>query len=219
MAHRRAKLTPYGRSVLVDRVLIEGWSVGEVAKAASVSPATVYKWLARFRDEGVAGLQDRSSAPTRCPRALSPSEVRRILAGRRRLKVGPHRLAPMLGHPRSTVYGVLRRAGLSRLAHLDRPTAMPLRYERERPGELLHVDVKKLGRIRPGGGWRMLGQSSKTKAPRAAEPATTTSTPPSTTTRATPTSRSTPMNGERPAPGSSLGPPLTSESSAFGSSA
>ncbi len=166
MAHRRAKLTPYGRSVLVDRVLIEGWSVGEVAKAASVSPATVYKWLARFRDEGVAGLQDRSSAPKQCPRALPPSEVGRILAGRRRLKVGPHRLAPMLGHPRSTVYGVLRRAGLSRLAHLDRPTATPLRYERERPGELLHVDVKKLGRIRPGGGWRMLGQSSQTKAPR-----------------------------------------------------
>jgi transposase InsO family protein len=72
----------------------------------------------------------------------------------------------MLGHPRSTVYAVLRRAGLSRLAHLDRPTAAPLRYERDRPGELLHVDVKKLGRIRPGGGWRMLGMSSTTKAPK-----------------------------------------------------
>jgi transposase InsO family protein len=72
----------------------------------------------------------------------------------------------MLGHPRSTVYGVLRRAGLSRLAHLDRPTATPLRYERERPGELLHVDMKKLGRIRPGGGWRMLGLSSESKAPK-----------------------------------------------------
>jgi transposase InsO family protein len=70
----------------------------------------------------------------------------------------------MLGHPRSTVYGVLRRAGLPRLAHLDRPTATPLRYERERPGELVHIDVKKLGRIRPGGGWRMLGQSAESKA-------------------------------------------------------
>lgn len=70
----------------------------------------------------------------------------------------------MLGHPRSTVYAVLRRAGVSRLAHLDRPTATPIRYERERPGELVHIDVKKLGRIRPGGGWRMLGLSSETKA-------------------------------------------------------
>jgi transposase InsO family protein len=164
VAHRRAKLTPYGRGVLVDRVLVEGWSVGEAAKAASVSRTTVYKWLGRFRDEGLPGLQDRSSAPKRCPRALPPSEVRRIVASRRRLKIGPHRLGPMLGYPRSTVYGVLRRAGLSRLAHLDRPTAIPLRYERERPGELLHVDVKKLGRIRQGGGWRLLGRSAETKA-------------------------------------------------------
>jgi transposase InsO family protein len=167
VAHRRAKLTPYGRRVLVDRVLVEGWSVGEAAKAASVSPATVYKWLARYRDEGLAGLQDRSSAPKRCPRALPPSEVRRILSSRRRLKVGPHRLGPMLGHPRSTVYGVLRRAGLSRLAHLDRPTATPVRYERERPGELVHVDVKKLGRIRPGGGWKLRGRSYETRHDRA----------------------------------------------------
>ena len=108
MAHRRAKLTPFGRGVLVDRVLVEGWSVGEAAKAASVSSATVYTLLSRFREEGPMGLQDRSSAPKRCPRALPPSQVRRIIAGRRRLKVGPHRLGPMLGHPRSTVYGVLR---------------------------------------------------------------------------------------------------------------
>jgi transposase InsO family protein len=163
VAHRRAKLTPYGRMVLVERVLAEGWSVREAAKAASVSPATVYKWLSRFRDEGPAGLQDRTSAPKRCPRALPPAHVRRILRARRRLKVGPHRLGPMLGHPRSTVYGVLRRGGLSRLAHLDRPTATPIRYERERPGELVHVDVKKLGRIRSGGGWRLRGRSYETR--------------------------------------------------------
>ena len=170
MAHRRAKLTPYGRRVLVDRVLVEGWSVGEAAKAASVSSATVYKWLSRFREEGSTGLQDRSSAPKRCPRALPPSQVRRIIAGRRRLKVGPHRLGPMLGHPRSTVYGVLRRAGLSRLAHLDRPTATPLRYERDRPGELVHVDVKKLGKIRLGGGWRFRGRSYETRRDRSFGP-------------------------------------------------
>ena len=131
-----------------------------------MSPATVYKWLSRYRNEGLAGLEDRSSAPKRCPRALPSSEVRRILASRRRLKVGPHRLGPILGHPRSTVYRVLRRAGLSRLAPLDRPTATPVRYERQHPGELVHVDVKKLGRIRPGGGWRMLGRTSESKAPK-----------------------------------------------------
>jgi len=166
VAHRRAKLTPYGRAVLVERVLVHGWSVGEAAKAASVSPATVYKWLRRFRDEGPPGLRDRSSAPHRRPRSLARSEVRRIIAARRRLKVGPHRLGPALGHPRSTVYGVLRRAGVSRLSHLDRPTSTPIRYERSRPGELVHVDVKKLGRIRPGGGWKMLGRSSESKAPK-----------------------------------------------------
>jgi transposase InsO family protein len=160
VAHRRAKLTPYGRSILVHRVLVEGWSVKEAAKAASVSPATVYKWVARFREEGSAGLQDRTSAPRRRPRALPYRDVQRILAARRRLKL------PMLGHPRSTVYGVLRRGGVARLDHLDGPTSTPLRYERERPGELVHIDVKKLGRIRPGGGWRMLGQSTETKAPR-----------------------------------------------------
>jgi transposase InsO family protein len=76
----------------------------------------------------------------------------------------PHRLGPELGHPRSTVYAVLRREGLSRLTYLDRPSAVPIRYERERPGELIHIDVKKLGRIRPGGGWTMLGMSAETKA-------------------------------------------------------
>ena len=163
MAHRRAKLTPYGRAVLVERVLVHGWSVGEAAKAASVSAATVYKWLRRFHEEGPPGLEDRSSAPHHRPRSLPRSEVRRILASRRRLKVGPHRLGPELGHPRSTVYGVLRRAGVSRLAHLDRPTMTPIRYERTKPGELVHVDVKKLGRIRPGGGWKMLGRSTETR--------------------------------------------------------
>jgi transposase InsO family protein len=168
VAHRRARLTPFGRLLVVQRVELEGWTAAHAAEAAGVSRATVYKWLRRFREEGPAGLEDRSSSPRRCPHALPPSTVREILRARRRLGVGPHRLAPVLGRPRSTVYGVLRRHGLSRLADLDRPTRVPIRrYERARPGELLHVDVKKLGRIRPGGGWRMLGLSTKTKAPRA----------------------------------------------------
>jgi len=79
---------------------------------------------------------------------------------RRRLKVGPHWLAPELGHPRSTVYPVLRREGLSRLSHLDRPTAIPIRYEREHPGELVHIDVKNLGRVPAGGGHKMRGRAA-----------------------------------------------------------
>lgn len=163
MVHARARLTPLGRLLLVSRVLEDGWSVPAAAEALGVSRATAYKWLRRFADEGVDGLKDRSSAPLRRPRALPGREIERILRARRRLKVGPHRLGPELGFARSTVYGVLRRHGVSRLAHTDRPTGTPVRFERERPGELVHIDVKKLGRIRPGGGWRMLGKSATTR--------------------------------------------------------
>jgi transposase len=195
MGHRRARLTPFGRYLLVTRILQEGWSVSAAAESVGVSRATAHKWLRRFREEGLEGLEGRSSAPHRRPHALSEREVERICRARRRLKVGPHRLGPELGHPRSTIYAVLRRRGLSRLSHLDRPTAIPVRYERGRPGELLHVDVKKLGRIRPGGGWRKLGQSSESKAPKGRVPATTTCTSRSTITPALRSSRSIPTNG------------------------
>ena len=161
MLHRSAKLTPFGRQLLVKRVVIEGWSAATTAEMLGVSRATAYKWLRRYRAEGLAGLEDRSARPRRRPRALAERDVRRILRLRRRLRVGPHRLGPLLGHPRSTVYGVLRRHGVSRLAHADRLTGAPLRYVRERPGELIHVDVKKLGRVPDGGGHRMLGPSAR----------------------------------------------------------
>lgn len=160
MAHRRARLTPFGRLLLVTRVIEEGWSVAATAESMGISRATAHKWLRRFRDEGVAGLEDRSSAPHRSPHALPAREVRRIVAARRRLKRGPHQLAPVLGHPRSTIYAVLRRQGLSRLTFTDRPTAIPIRYERERPGELVHIDVKKLGRVPAGGGHKMRGRAA-----------------------------------------------------------
>ncbi|MFY9586927.1 MAG: IS481 family transposase [Actinomycetota bacterium] len=161
MAHRNARLTPFGRGVLVDRVVRLGWSPASVADAAGVSRATVYKWLRRFRAEGPAGLEDRSSRPRSCPTALPPRSVQRILGARRRAKVGPHQLAGILGMPRSTIYGVLRRHGLSRLSHIDRPTGIPIRrYQMDRPGELVHVDVKKLARIPAGGGWRILGRTA-----------------------------------------------------------
>jgi transposase InsO family protein len=159
--HRTAKLTPFGRRLLVQRILVEGWSPAIAAETLGVSRATAYKWLRRYRAEGAAGLEDRSTRPIRRPRALSERQVRRILLARRRLRVGPHRLGPLLGHPRSTVYGVLRRHGHSRLAHADRLTGTPVRYVRERPGELVHVDVKRLGRVPPGGGHRMLGPTAR----------------------------------------------------------
>jgi transposase len=122
VAHARAKLTPLGRGVLVDRLLVEGWPVARAAEAMNVSRATAYKWVRRFQEEGPRGLEDRSSAPRRCPHALPPRQVHRILVARRRTKHGPHRLGWSLGHPRSTVYGVLRRHGLHRVAWMDRPT-------------------------------------------------------------------------------------------------
>lgn len=162
MAHRRAKLTPLGRALLVERILIHGWPVAQAAEAAGVSRPTAHKWIRRFKAEGIEGLADRSSAPRRCPNALPASAQRKILAARRRTNWGPHRLGPWLGHPRSTVYGVLRRHGRSRLSDLDRPTREVIRYEKDRPGELIHIDVKKLGRIPPGGGWRFRGRSAAT---------------------------------------------------------
>lgn len=160
MVHARAKLTPLGRALIVERVLVMDWAPARAAEAAGVSLPTVYKWVRRFSEEGAGGLLDRSSAPHRCPHALPRRQVQRILRARRDLGWGPHRLGPWLGHPRSTVYGVLRREGARRLGDLDRPTKTPIRYERAHPGELIHVDVKKLGRIPSGGGWRKLGRDA-----------------------------------------------------------
>jgi transposase InsO family protein len=161
MLHRTAKLTPFGRQLLVDRVLLEGWTPATAAEMLGVSRATAYKWLRRYKAEGSAGLLDRSARPRTHPRSLPEREVRRILLARRRLRKGPHQLGPLLGHPRSTVYGVLRRHGVSRLAHADKLTGAPVRYVRERPGELVHIDIKRLGRVPPGGGHRFLGESAR----------------------------------------------------------
>lgn len=162
MAHARAKLTVLGRQLLVDRVLKDGWKPADAARAMGVSRQTAYKWLRRFHDEGAAGLVDRTSAPKRCPHRLDSDAVATIVATRLETLYGPHRLAYALGRPRSTIYGVLRRAQLSRLSFIDRPSRTVVRYERGRPGELLHVDVKKLGRIREGGGWKMRGREMGT---------------------------------------------------------
>jgi transposase InsO family protein len=161
MAHANARLTEFGR-LLVQRITELGWPPAQAAESLGVSRATAYKWLGRYRTEGRAGLADRSSRPHRCPHALSARQVRRVLVARRRHRQGPHRLAFRLRMARSTIYGVLRRHGMSRLAATDRASGVVVRYQREHPGELVHLDVKKLGRIPQGGGHKLRGRTSTT---------------------------------------------------------
>lgn len=155
--HRRAKLTVEGRKLLVERVRGQGWTVATAAEAQGCSRATAHKWLRRFDAAGIGGLEDRSSRPHRSPCRLSAEREWAIVEQRRTTLEGPHRIAWALGESHSTVHKVLRRKGMPRLSDLDRATRTIVRYERDRPGELLHVDVKKQGRIPDGGGWRKLG--------------------------------------------------------------
>jgi transposase InsO family protein len=163
MAHANARLTEFGRLLLVQRIIELGWPPAQAAESLGVSRATAYKWVGRYRTEGPAGLADRSSRPHCCRHALPASQVRRVLAARRRRRQGPHRLGYHLGMPRSTIYGVLRRHHMSRLAHTDRASGVVVRYQREHPGELVHIDVKKLGRIPDGGGHRVHGRAAATR--------------------------------------------------------
>ncbi|WP_329033122.1 IS481 family transposase [Streptomyces sp. NBC_01725] len=160
MSHRNARLTVFGRRLLVERVF-SGRPVAHVAAEMGVSRATAHKWVRRWRTEGEAGLHDRSSRPRTTPHRTPAGIEARVCDLRRDRKLGPARIGPVLGLPASTVHRILARHGLSRLAWLDRPTGTVIRrYERERPGELVHVDVKKLGRIPDGGGHRALGREA-----------------------------------------------------------
>lgn len=157
--HSRAGTCPRSRAVLVERVLDEGWSWKRAAQAAHVSERTVGKWLRRFREEGPEGLRDRSSRPQSSPTRTKGSVRERILALRaKRLTV--REIFRTTGVPSSTVSRILRGAGVGRLKSLEPPEPAN-RYERERPGDLLHVDIKKLGRIVGGAGHRVTGDRSK----------------------------------------------------------
>jgi transposase InsO family protein len=158
MAHPNARLTPRGRRLLVDRVA-GGWTITRAADAAGISRQSASKWCGRFRREGEPGLSDRRSAVHRQARQHPSARVSALCARRRELRVGPHVLAWESGLPRSTVYGLLRRAGLNRLDRLE-PRPPVVRYERARPGELVHLDTKMLGRIAAGGGHRIHGRRS-----------------------------------------------------------
>lgn len=152
-AHENARTTPRSRMLIVAR-LATGLSVAAVAASLGVTPRTVRKWRDRHAAEGVAGLRDRSSRPHRSPTRLDPAIAARIEALRRQRRTGPA-IARQLGRPGSTVGLTLRRLGLGRLAALD-PKPVVVRYEREHPGELIHIDIKKLGRI-DGVGHRITG--------------------------------------------------------------
>ena len=165
MTHANAPLTPRGRQRLAELIVVRGWPVRRAAERFQVSPATAAKWAARLR----AGepMTDRSSrpisTPARCPRRVE----QRIVKLRYLRRWGPHRIGYHLGLPRSTVGRVLVRYRMPLLAHVDQATGLmvrkptPIRYEATAPGDLVHIDIKKLGKIPDGGGWRAFGRGSK----------------------------------------------------------
>lgn len=153
--HANAPFGPKGRATMARRVVEQGWSLAEAAEAAGVSERTCSKWVCRYRVEGEAGLVDRSSEPRSVPHRTPEDRVAAIAALRRVRMTGPE-IAECLGMALSTVSAVLARIGLGKLSRLE-PLEPPNRYERQRPGELIHIDVKKLGVIARGAGHRISG--------------------------------------------------------------
>jgi transposase InsO family protein len=166
MGHSNARLTVHGRRLIVQRVRGQGWPVAQVAEAMGVSRQCAHRWVARWDREGEAGLRDRSSRPYSSPHRTPVVVEQRVLAARREFREGPDRLADRVGVPARTISRILRRHSVPYLRWLDPLTgeviraskATAIRYERDRPGELVHVDVKQIGRIPPGGGWRAWGR-------------------------------------------------------------
>jgi transposase len=174
MSHRNARLTPRGRQLLVERVRVQGMPVAHVAKAMGISRQCAHRWVRRFDEEGLAGLEDRTSRPGSCPNATGPKLVAKVLRVRREERCGPAEISATTGVPERTVTRILRRHGVARLPECDPMTgevirasrSTALRYERARPGELVHIDVKKLGKIPDGGGWRANGRGPRPVAKR-----------------------------------------------------
>lgn len=166
MSHRNARLTFHGRRLLVQRVRDQGMPVAHVAKAMGVSRQCAHRWVARFDAEGEAGLADRSSRPHRMPTRTSAQVEAAVVAARNEHRRGQDWLGPELGVPPRTVSRILRRHSVPRLCDCDPLTGdvirasktTAVRYERDRPGELVHMDINKIGRIPDGGGWRAHGR-------------------------------------------------------------
>jgi transposase InsO family protein len=157
--HSNAALTPRARLRLARLIVDHGWSIPRAAERYDVSWRTAKKWADRYRAEGPAGMVDRSSRPHRQPNRTAAPVVRKIVHLRWKQRLGPVEIGDRLGLPSSTVHAVLVRCRVNRLSHLDRATGEPIRrYEHERPGDLIHLDVKKLGKVPDGGGWRYVGR-------------------------------------------------------------
>jgi transposase InsO family protein len=165
--HANARTCPKSRQLLVDRVLGAGWSVMEAAEAAGITDRTARRWLARWRAEGPTGLLDRPSAPRRIPRKTPADRVSAICELRQHRLTGAE-IAERLGMPLSTVSAVLLREGLGKRSRLE-PPEPPNRYERKAPGELIHIDIKKLGRIHNGPGHRITGNRRNQRRVRTAD--------------------------------------------------
>jgi transposase InsO family protein len=159
VSHVNATLTPRTRLRLARLIVDQGWSYAAAAKMFMVADKTARKWAERYRDEGPAGMVDRSSRPHHSPTKTSPQLTRQIARLRWRLRLGPVQIAGRVGVPASTVHAVLVRCRINRLSRIDRVTGEPLRrYEHDHPGALLHVDVTKFGNIPDGGGHRFVGR-------------------------------------------------------------
>jgi Integrase core domain/leucine-zipper of insertion element IS481 len=169
--HANAALTPVARLKLARLIVDHGWPPARAAERYDVSWRTAKKWADRYRAEGSAGMLDRSSRPHRQPSRTPAPVVRKIVHLRWKQRLGPVEIGDRLGMASSTVHAVLRRCRINRLTHIDRATGEPIRrYEHEHPGDLIHVDVKKLGKVPDGGGWRYVGrqQGGKHRAATAA---------------------------------------------------
>jgi transposase InsO family protein len=154
-------LTERGRLLLAQCVVDQQWPLRRAAERFQVSVTTAKRWADRYRELGPAGMVDRSSRPHRSPRRTPAPIERKALHLRVTRRWGPARIAGRLGMPTSTVHAILTRAAVPRLAHLDRGTRRPIRrYEHPNPGDLVHVDIKKLGNIPDGGGWRTVGRAA-----------------------------------------------------------
>jgi transposase InsO family protein len=169
MSHGNARLTPHGRRLLVKRVRVDRRPIAHVAKEMGISRQCAHRWVARYDAEGEAGLRDRSSRPRSSPNATPAELVTLVLACRDTQRVGRDEVARRTGVPARTVSRILARHHRPPLAWLDPTTGQlirasrstALRYERDAPGDLIHIDVKKLGRIPDGGGWRVNGRGER----------------------------------------------------------
>ena len=157
--HPNASLTPRGRRKMVDCVLVDGWTIEATAARFQIDAKTVRKWRDRFLAEGAAGLEDRSSRPHRSPNRTPRAKRRECIRLRKKRRWGADHIGHEVGLAASTVQNILNAAGLGRLDSGDRATRGPVvRYQRDRPGELVHVDIKKIAAIPDGGGWRTHGR-------------------------------------------------------------